>query len=114
MITQTVSNLVRGILVKTFGNSLSQGQLDKVAQALCLKIKAMPPILRFAITALTVVFNAYGLVTKRKSFASQDIDGCARQMRQWQGSPLGLCREFLGFYEKMSVFIHLSLCPTKN
>ncbi len=108
-----ITSLTRALLAKTLGRDFSSDdpQPLEVANVLRHKIQAMPFILRTAMTILTHAFNGYGLVLCGKPFCRQNPQQRLRQIAQWKNGPLGLCRAFIGFYEKMTTFIYFSLCP---
>lgn len=91
-----------------------QDGLDEVAGMLCRKMGMMPFILRHGLSLLTFVFNGWGILAAGRPFVLQNSDERQRQMQQWKTSPLGPCRALIGFYEKMVVFIYLSLCQKKT
>ena len=71
----------------------------------------MPFILKKAMLIFICIFNGYGLFCAGKLFVQQSPIQQNRQVEQWKNSPLGLCREFIAFFEKMTVFIYYSVCP---
>jgi hypothetical protein len=107
--------LIQTVLTEALHKDLDHDQVVvNAAYVLERKIKAMPFILRNAMTILTYVFNAYGLIAAGKAFTSMSKEQRRKQFYQWKESPVGLFGDFIGFYEKMSVFIYLSLCQNKH
>ena len=103
--------LVQTLFVQSLGRDTGDDgpAALEVSRVLRRKIGAMPVLLRAAMTLLTHGFNIYGLVVCGRLFCAQDFYQRRRQVQQWQNSPLGPCREFVGFYEKMTAFIYYSL-----
>ena len=108
-----LNSIVQVLLINTLHQDISGNdpRVNTVAEVLHRKIKAMPVVLQTAMTILTHVFNWYGLALAGRLFCCQSLKQRQRQIAQWRNSPLGLCRDFIGFYEKMTVFIYFSLCP---
>ena len=115
MTEKVIAALVRTLLPQLSEHTFTgdDPHFIKVSQALFRKIKGMPIVLHCAMTVLLHVFNIWGLITAGRLFCAQDTSARLRQVGQWQRSPVGLCREFIGFFEKMTAFIHFSLCPNK-
>ena len=95
----------------TGGIDLQEKCLDQTGEVLNQRIRRMPILLRVAMTTAVFVFNGYGLVVSGHLFCDQSEAVQQEQIRQWRHSPVGVCREFVNFFDKMSVFIYLSLCP---
>ena len=108
--------IMQGILVFSLGVKLKSDDpyLLESADVLYRKIMAMPFILRTAMVILIYVFNFLGLISAICLFKDQNVDKRLRQIQQWKKSPIRLCREFIVFFEKMTVFIYYSICPDKN
>ncbi len=107
----TVVFLVQGVLVETLGEkNIDLNAFVQTGNVLCARIQRMPLLLKAPLTVLTMVFNYAGFIPfKRKAPQAR-----LRQIAQWRQSPLGPCRELIGFYDKMTLFIYFSLCPLKK
>src|SRR5262245_17015631 len=64
----------------------------------------MPDFLRFPIVALTLAFDLWGIVQGGSLFHMQPHRTRWRQIQAWQSSPIGVCRDLIGFYEGLTVF----------
>jgi hypothetical protein len=73
------------------------------------KVRSMPPHLGAGMVLFTHVFDAYGLVTGGRPFHSLSEEERRQQLSAWRESPIGFCRDFVDFYEKMGIFSYWSV-----
>ncbi len=111
-----IQALVQVILLTSLGLELKDEDpfLIQVSDGLYRKIMGMPSLLRWAMSGLIVVFNVYGYFVAGRLFTRQNPLQRRRQVERWRHSVLGLCRRFIIFFEKMTLFIYFSLCPSKT
>ncbi len=84
------------------------GELDATTTELVRKVGAMPRYMGLGIQVLTVVFECWGLLTGGRRFSRLARPKRERQIQTWQGSPIGLMRDTVEFYEKMGTFVFWS------
>jgi hypothetical protein len=78
--------------------------LDQAAEAVGRKLDGMPTHLRAGMIALTAIFDRAG--TPPFHAASPEVQ--RRRIANWKRLP-GPTRDFFAFYEKMSLFLYLSI-----
>jgi hypothetical protein len=83
-------------------------ELDTTTTEVVRKVSAMPRYMSLGMHLLTVVFDWWGLLTAGRRFRALPRAQRERQVRVWQGSPLGLMRDTVEFYEKMGTFVFWS------
>jgi hypothetical protein len=64
----------------------------------------MPDYLRYPFKCLTLVFGAWPLLLKGRSFHRLSREERARQVRAWRESRLGFRRDFIKFFETFVIF----------
>ena len=74
----------------------------------------MPKYIVFAIVILTFMFDLYGILKINKRFQRQDLKEQLDQIRQWKNSRIVVFQDFIGFYEKMTMFIYFSISASLN
>ncbi len=72
------------------------------------KVTSMPRYLATAMLAMTLAFDWYGAVTTGRPFRHQPSAARRRQLDLWRTSRIGACRDFVAFYEKMTLFAYYS------
>ncbi len=65
---------------------------------------SMPDYLRFPMKCLTLAFDAWALPFTGKPFHRLNHEQRCRQIRAWQGSAIGKCRDLIKFYDSLVVF----------
>jgi hypothetical protein len=63
-----------------------------------------PDFLRTPIKIITLVFDAWPVLTLRAPFHRQPHAQRWCQVQNWRGSRLGLCRNFIRFYENLVIY----------
>jgi hypothetical protein len=71
----------------------------------------MAAYLRFPLAALTIGFDAWGLLRAGRPFHRQGHDRRWRQVEDWRSSRIGPCRDLVRFYESLVVFGSYSMRP---
>ncbi len=106
-----VLSIAQAVLSQVLGRviPMDDPHMAKVGRILYGRIRRMPLIVMFPMMVLTAVFDGFGLCMSGRLFHCSDAVQQARQITQWKNSSVSLGREFIGFYEKMSVFIYFSL-----
>jgi len=109
-ITPIISGLVKVILSNAFG---SQSELDPVSQnqtskILFDKILLMPQFLALPMIILTLLFDWCGILSAKKRFRNQSTNKRNKQYHQWRNSKLAICRDFILFFDRLSLFIYFS------
>lgn len=64
----------------------------------------MTDFLQLPIVILTLAFDLWGLVRRGALFHRLPHPTRWHQIRGWQNSPIGVCRDLIRFYESLSVF----------
>ncbi len=83
-------------------------EIDVTTTEVVRKVSAMPRYMGLGMQLLTVVFDWWGLLTGGRRFRALSRPHRERQVAAWQGSPLGLMRDTVEFYEKMGTFVFWS------
>jgi len=109
-----ISRIVQSILCPVFVSDPEHFTVVQTAEKLYRKINNMPTLLRLAMTILVYVFNGYGIFVAASYFENQDLLTRQKQLRQWQNSKIGPCRDVMAFFTKMTLFIYFAICPKKN
>lgn len=104
-----ILGIVQALLCPGYAEDPEHHNVTHTAEVLYRKIMAMPFLLRMAMTILIYVFNGYGIFITGSLFEHQKIRQRQAQLRQWQDSPIGPCREAMAFFNKMTFFIYYSL-----
>ncbi len=106
-----ILGIVQTILCPQFAADANHHHVTHTAEVLYRKIMAMPLLLRLAMSVLLYVFNGYGVLLGGHLFENHVPQNKAKQLSQWQNSPIAPCREAMSFFYKMTFFIYFSLCP---
>ena len=102
---QTTKGIVESLLFEVDREQLS---VVHTVQATCNKVNQMSYFLRSAMTILNLVFNFHGLIRRGKWFYLQTPKQKCQQVSKWRKSQLGICRDYIGFYEKLAFFVYFS------
>ena len=81
----------------------------KVVGFLQCKLRDMPGYLSTPIIMMTLMFDLFGIVLAGRPFRSMTPAQRARQVRLWKNSPISVLRDFIRFYESLSLFAYYSL-----
>jgi hypothetical protein len=98
---------VRALAGRIVGDALGHtdpGLLEQTADALGRKLDGMPTHLRAGMVMLTAMFDRAGT----PPFHAADADTQRRRIARWRKLP-GPTRDFFAFYDKMSLFLYLSI-----
>ncbi len=106
--------IVQGILCPAYVSDLEHHIVVQTAEKLYRKIMGMPTLLRTLMIMVIYVFNWSGVFGAASFFENQDLTRRQKQLRQWQESKIGSCRDVAAFFTKMTLFIYFTLCPKKN
>jgi hypothetical protein len=71
----------------------------------------MPQYLAFPMLVLAILFDWYSVFLGGKRFHNQSIIKQNNQYLQWKNSKFSACRDFILFFERLSLFIYFSLAP---
>lgn len=104
MLPDAVIPVVRALAARVVEDELGEADpkvLDETAEALARKLDGMPTHLRGGLVAATALFG-------RASFHHASAADQRARIRRWKrlGGPF---RDFFAFYEKMSLFLYLSI-----
>jgi len=110
-IAPIVSGLVEIILSDALGD---QAEIDsashiQTSEILFEKILLMPQFLGFPMIILALLFDWYGILSGGRRFHNQSASKRSNQYHQWNNSKLGACRDFILFFERLSLYIYFSL-----
>jgi len=81
-----------------------QAPFNDVARFLEYELAHLPDYLRPIVKALTVFFDVAGIIHLGGLFHRQEPNERLRQVKAWRSSRLSPCREFIRFYEALSLF----------
>jgi len=111
LVNPVILSLVYSIIAVALGNVNAKDKLGmhQTVSILQKKINAMSKFMRMGIVALTVLFDWSGVLNSNKRFHNQCFRDRYKQIQQWKNSPIALCRNFMGFYHKMTLFIYYSV-----
>lgn len=109
-VTPIILGLVKVILSNAFG---SQSEIDPASQnqtskILFDKILLMPQFLALPMIILTLLFDLCGILSAGKRFCNQSTNKRNKQYHQWRNSKLTICRDFIVFFDRLSLFIYFS------
>ena len=68
------------------------------------QIQSMPDYLRMAFRILTTLFYLWVICTNFRSFSSMQYLNRKRIIENWRNSRIGVCRDFIRFYQTMVLF----------
>ncbi len=117
------STTIRAIAETILSESLKSKDSDsdrlaEIAQSLIFRMEKMPRPMAWPLSILIVLFDWHGWMSTGKRFQNQSLAQRVKQFYQWKRSPLGIPRDFVQFFEKMTLFIHYSLLssftPTRD
>jgi hypothetical protein len=77
---------------------------DSVSHFILQTYSRMPDYLRFPLRVLTIVFDAWSLLTTGRLFHRLPYERRSRQIRVWRHSILSPMRDFVKFYDTLSSF----------
>jgi hypothetical protein len=84
-------------------------QLRPAQAAMVAKVAQMPPHLKLGMAILTLSFTSYARARTGRSLSALPIERRLSLLEDWRTAPLGPCRQFVQFYEKMGTFLYYSL-----
>lgn len=97
-------SIVEALIVEIDGEKTNnQSAIESTGLAICRKIEQMPSLLKMGIISLTFFFDLSGLFFHKKSVSKR-----IKQINRWRNSPIGAFREFVLFYEKLTLFVYFS------
>lgn len=105
-----INGLMKVIIRQSLGVDISSHTLkvEQMGKHLMKKIQAMPILIQWPMTVLMMIFQFYVLLRFRKLFSCLTIADQQRVIQSWQGSPIKVFREFIQFFEKLTLFIYYS------
>ena len=110
-----VAAIVESILAaETDGTPPDPEDLAFTAEGMKDRLQRMPRYLGAGIRAMTVLFDGYALARGGRPFARLDLATRQKLVRQWKFAPVGFCRDFVDFYEKMGIFVYYSHVEEKG
>ena len=89
-------------------SKVDQKSINETSSILLGKILLMPQYLGVPMLFLTILFDWYGCVISGKRFQNQTKLQKNKQVKQWQHSPVGIFRDFIQFYVRLTLFIYYS------
>jgi len=84
---------------------------DDIAAGVSAQQKLLPDYLPLPITILTCLFEIAGLRYGGR-FSKRSKESQQRQMLAWKQSRIGLCRNFVRFYESLTLLVALQDKPS--
>ena len=75
-----------------------------VASFVLGQVEHMPGFLRMPMIVLTVFFDYSGLLRTGRRFSRQSLDRRQSQIAAWRRSKIGPFRDFVEFYESLTVY----------
>ena len=111
LVDPVIASLVYSLISGALGSENAKDELcvSQTVGIMNKKIESMPKYMTIAIVILTVMFDWYGVLRTNKRFHRQCLTERHGQIQQWKNSKIGICRDFIGFYEKMTMFVYYSL-----
>ena len=102
----TVSAIVYSILRERFlpGDPDRRIPHNRAVRFLLEQHGRMADYLRWPLVVLTLAFDWSSLPRHGRRFRRLEPAARARRIEAWRNSPLGLCRDFVRFYDSMVVF----------
>jgi hypothetical protein len=110
-ITPIIEGLTEIVLSEALGdpNEIDSASHNQTVEILFDKILLMPQFLGFPMLVLILLFDWYGILSGGKRFHSQSDSKRSNQYHQWKNSTLGTCRDFILFFDRLSLFVYFSL-----
>jgi len=105
---RTVKGLTEAIVLRE-AEQAAPDLLAEAMEAMVAKVDQMPPHLRLGMAGLTLSFSAYARARTGRSLSALLPDRRLALLEEWRGAPLGPCRQFVQFYEKMTSFLYYSI-----
>ena len=115
-IEPAISSLVSSLISVNLNIDESQYK-EHIIQTISImkkKILNMPKYIAFGVLILTLYFDWYGVLRNKKRFHRQNLKQQLCQIRCWKNSKIRVFRDFVGFYEKMTMFVYYSISTTLN
>jgi len=84
------------------------GPVEKTADMLLYRMSVMPVYLSVPMVILTLLFDAGAMFRSGRRFRSQSAVEQTRYVQAIKKSRLGICKDFMQFYEKMGTFIYFA------
>ncbi len=108
---KTISSLVSCLIssIITIDDSQNKEHIIQTINIMGKKILNMPKYIKFSILVLTLFFDWYGLFAYKKRFHRQSIKEQICQISSWKKSKIRILRDFVSFYEKMTMFVYYSI-----
>ena len=78
-----------------------------VTSAIVEAQQLMPDYLRMPMRVLTLLFDCTGILRGGRLFRALPLDARQAQLAAWRDSRIGLCRNFVRFYESLFLLIVL-------
>lgn len=103
-----VERVVGAVLHDEVGDAVNPELQTKTVAFVCEKMEQMPRFLGLGMMGMTAAFDMWGVVTAGRRFSRQTHEQQKRQLAQWKNAPVGLCRNFVDFYQKMGIFCYYS------
>lgn len=97
--------IVEAVLAQQLGGAdpaLIEG-LDTTARQVAAKVEGMSRFMATAMLSATLVFDATAGPTP---FRAQSIPDRQAALARWRQAPVGVLRDFVMFWEKMTVFVY--------
>jgi hypothetical protein len=85
----------------------SEPNLQQVGIEIIGQQQRMPDYLRLPITVLTYGFDCVGVFYGGRRFHRLEASQQLQQINAWKSSPIGLCQNFIRFYESLFLLIAL-------
>ncbi len=110
-IVPIISQLVEIILSNALGDqyAIDLASQNQTSEILFNKILLMPQYLALPMIILALIFDGYGIIFTGKRFYSQSASQRSKQYHQWKNSKLGIFRDFILFFDRLSLFVYFSL-----
>ena len=109
-IFEVISSIVYSVIDTFHGNNelSNSAHLNRTVMILYNKLYRMPGFLSISMRILTLVFDWYGFVTTGTRFHKQSPAKRKYQLSLWENSTFATFRDFVRFYQTLSVFIYCS------
>ncbi|MEQ9379368.1 MAG: hypothetical protein RJP95_00780 [Pirellulales bacterium] len=102
---EIVAALCQTLIAERAAEEDQQELLDQqVAEFVTGQVAHMPGFLRLPMVVLTFAFDYWGVLRRGRRFSRQSFENRHRQIASWRGSRVGPCRDFVEFYESLTVF----------
>ena len=108
---KTVLNLAKVVVVNALGGEpfVKASCLESTSSLILRKVQAMPVWLKWPVFILTFLFDISGILSTGRLFQAQSFSQQVRTVGLWQDSRIKVFRDFIKFYEKLTLFIYFSI-----